>query len=307
MSIKQLDDASKIYKQLLDSMAKIDNKYSTTYQEQRVDAPDSLGMQKLTYEMPSEEDISRLAEQYYSANKQKEVSQINDSTSKTLQSLAQKAKSILEKATQGQIEIATERDADLKNTNYSAQKNNLTNSSIKSGMMDKINTLAEQALNTLQQNTDNSLNDIETQKSNLTDSAKQQLEALEEIYAKKIADKTEEIRQEALEKADEVTKYNNSVEEKEAKYKKSLADQLAELEKQEWQRLQEILELTERIGESGVEEQKAIEKYNAVKKVLDQYPPETALQILEGSTAFKSHLVDRYDSLRAYFSNKQQQ
>ena len=53
MSIKQLDDASKIYKQLLDSMAKIDNKYSTTYQEQRVDAPDSLGMQKLTYEMYS--------------------------------------------------------------------------------------------------------------------------------------------------------------------------------------------------------------------------------------------------------------
>ena len=70
------------------------------------------------------------------------------------------------------------------------------------------------------------------------------------------------------------------------------------------ERVAEMLKLREQIGESGVEAQKAEEKYRAIRSVLDQYSPEDALSILESSSAFKSHLGDLYDTLRAYYSNK---
>ena len=55
-----------------------------------------------------------------------------------------------------------------------------------------------------------------------------------------------------------------------------------------------------------LEKQKIEEKYRAVRSVLDQYSPEDALAILEGSSAFKIHLGDMYDSIRAYYYEKSQ-
>ena len=303
MSIRELDDVASIYNELLKKMASVDKKYSTTYQEQKVDAPQSLGLEKLSYKMPTEEEILSLAQQYYSSSKQEDVSSVKDGTAKNVETLNQKAKSILDKATQGQIEINQNRENNLKTANYSAQKNNLTNSSIKTGMTNKVNKLAQDALDTLQKTTDNSLADIEEQKSFLEQLSNQKLKELEEIYAQKIALKQEELRASAQKEADAVTKYNNTVDEKEAKYQKSLASQLAELEKQEWKRVAEMLELTERIGESGVAEQKAEEKYRAIRSVLDEFSPSDALAVLESSAAFKTHLGDLYDSLRAYYSS----
>ena len=77
MSIKQLEDASAVYKKILEDMAKVDKKYSTEYQEQEVDAPDSLGLQKLTYDMPTQEEVEQSAKQYYSAGKAEDISEIN--------------------------------------------------------------------------------------------------------------------------------------------------------------------------------------------------------------------------------------
>ena len=304
MSIKQLEDASAVYKKLLDSMAQVDRKYSTSYQEQKVNAPDSLGLQKLLYEMPTEEEVAKQAQQYYSAGKAKEASALNLATEKVLSELEEKAKNVLQQAVEGQLKINDQRESDLKNTNYATQVKNLTNSSIKTGMIDKVNTVAEKALDLLKQNTDNSIADIENKKNEAKELNQRQLEELEKIYAEKIAQKMAEIFEEAQKEADAVTKYNNSVDEKEAKYQKSLAAQMEELEKQEWQRVAEMLKLREQIGESGVEAQKAEEKYRAIRSVLDQYSPEDALGILESSSAFKSHLGDLYDTLRAYYSNK---
>lgn len=304
MSIKQLEDASAVYKKLLDSMAQVDRKYSTSYQEQKVNAPDSLGLQKLLYEMPTEEEVAKQAQQYYSAGKAKEASALNLATEKVLSGLEEKAKNVLQQAVEGQLKINDQRESDLKNTNYATQVKNLTNSSIKTGMIDKVNAVAEKALDLLKQNTDDSIADIENKKNEAKELNQRQLEELEKIYAEKIAQKMAEIFEEAQKEADAVTKYNNSVDEKEAKYQKSLASQMEELEKQEWQRVAEMLKLREQIGESGVEAQKAEEKYRAIRSVLDQYSPEDALGILESSSAFKSHLGDLYDTLRAYYSNK---
>ena len=248
MSIRELEDASKVYKKLLDDMEKVDKKYSTEYQEQKVDAPDSLGLEKLSYTLPTEEEAKKSATQYYSAGKAKDVSEINLSTEKTLKGLEEEAKNVLEQAVKKQTQIDVDRQKDLKTANYSTQVKNLTNSSIKTGMMDKVNTLAEQALNTLKQDTDNMLVDIETKKGDAKTLEQRRLEELEKIYAEKIAQKITEILSEAQKEADAVTKYNNSVDEKEAKYQKSLASQLAELEKQEWQRVAEMLALKKKLA-----------------------------------------------------------
>ncbi|MBS7304566.1 MAG: hypothetical protein KIG20_02690, partial [Eubacteriales bacterium] len=96
---------------------------------------------------------------------------------------------------------------------------------------------------------------------------------------------------------------NNSVDEKEANYQKSLAKQLKDLEEKEWARVQRILELTEKLGATGVERQKEREKYEAAKQILDQYSPETAYEILTGTAAFSDNLGSSYDQLKSYYKS----
>jgi len=304
MSIKQLEDASAVYKKLLDSMAKVDKKYSTEYVEQKVDAPESLGLKKLEYDMPSDEEIEEVAKQYFRANRESDISKINTSTQKSLNDLEKKAKSVLEEALKGQIKIDEEREKNLKRNNYDSQVKNLTNSSIKTGMENSINTLADDALKVLNSDTDNAIGNIDIQKQQLKELSERQLEDLEKVYAQKVATKVAELIEDAQEQLDSVTKYNNSVDEKEAKYKKSLESMLKELEEKEWDRVAEMLKLKNTIGESGVNQQKAEEKYRAIKSILDEYSPSDALQMLESSSAFKLHLGDLYDSLKAYYFNK---
>ena len=218
--------------------------------------------------------------------------------------MEQKTQNALQNALKNQIKIDQEREEDLKRNNYSAQVNNLTNSSIKSGMDNKINALADNDLKVLKSDTDNFINDIETQKQQVKELSQSQLDDLEEVYAQKVATKIADLFNEAQKQLDSVTKYNNSVDEKEAKYQKSLDATLKELEEKEWKRVAEMIKLKSTIGESGVNKQKAEEKYRAIRTVLDEYSSEDALKILESSNAFKSHLGDLYDSLKAYYTNK---
>lgn len=303
MSIKQLDDASKAYRELLDKMASIDKKYSSTYQEQTLDAPETLGLEKLTYTMPTDDEIAEIARQYYAASKAKDEQNVNTSAAKQLQSIEAKTKSVLEKALEGQTKVEAERKEDLKNADYSAQKRNLTNSSVRTGALQKVNDLADATIATLERNKENSLAALDREKLNLDNLTKEQLAALEKIYEEKILSKIGELKEDAARQADSVAKYNNSVDEKEANYQKSLAKQLKDLEEKEWARVQRILELTEKLGATGVERQKEREKYEAAKRILDQYPPETAYEILTSTAAFSDNLGSSYDQLKSYYKN----
>ncbi len=302
MSIKQLDDASETYRKLLEKMASIDKKYSSTYEEQTIDAPETLGLEKLTYTMPDDDEIAEIARQYYAASKSKDAQSIDTSAAKQLQSIEQRAKSILEKALEGQTEVESERREKLKKTDYSAQKRNLTDSSVRTGALQKVNDLADSAAATIERNKESSLAALDNEKTALADLTKEQLEALEKIYDEKILSKIGELKQDAAKQADNVTKYNNSVDEKEANYKKSLARQLEELKEKEWERVTKILELTEKIGATGVERQKEKEKYEAVKKVLDEYSPDVAYELLTSTAAFRNNLGSSYEQLKAYYA-----
>ena len=229
MSIKQLEDASKAYRELLDKMASIDKKYSSTYQEQTLDAPETLGLEKLTYTMPTDDEIAEIARQYYAASKAKDEQNVNTSAAKQLQSIEAKTKSVLEKALEGQTKVEAERKEDLKNADYSAQKRNLTNSSVRTGALQKVNDLADAAIATLERNKENSLAALDREKLNLDNLTKEQLAALEKIYEEKILSKIGELKEDAARQADSVAKYNNSVDEKEANYQKSLAKQLKDM------------------------------------------------------------------------------
>ena len=165
------------------------------------------------------------------------------------------------------------------------------------------NDLADAAIATLERNKENSLAALDQEKLNLDNLTKEQLAALERIYEEKILSKIGELKEDAARQADSVAKYNNSVDEKEANYQKSLAKQLKDMEEKEWARVQRILELTEKLGATGVERQKEREKYEAAKQILDQYPPETAYEILTSTAAFSDNLGSSYDQLKSYYKN----
>ncbi len=303
MSIKQLEDVSETYRKLLKQIEKIDKKYSASYQQPTIDAPKSLGLKKLTYNMPSEEEFSLYAQNYYTDDKKRETANVNNAAQKNLNEMSLKQQDLLTKAADGQTKIEQKKQEDITNAKFSASAKNLTDSSIAKGLIDKAEEGAAQKEAYINKLRDDALSQIDAQIAYLNELRQKKLQDIEEIYQTKMQEKITNLKEGAQKQLDQTTKYNNTVDAKEAGYQKSLAKQLTDLEKDEWRRVADILQLTEKLGSSGIEKQKEQEKYLSAKQILDQVSPHQALDILNGSNAFALHLGDMYDSLRAYYQN----
>ncbi len=298
MSIKQLEDVSETYQKLLKQIEKIDKKYSANYEQPNIDAPKSLGLKKLTYNMPNEEEFTLYAQNFYSDDKTRERANVNNSAQKDLNDFSLKQQGILVKADDQKKEIEEKKQEDITNAKFTASAKNLTDSSIAKGLIDKVENTATQNIADLDKMRDDALSQIDKQIAYLNELRQKKLEDIEAIYQARMNEKITDLKEEAQNKLDQTAKYNNTVDAQEANYQKSLAKQLSDLEKDEWQRVAEILKLTEKIGSSGMQKQKEQEKYLSAKQILDEVTPKEALNI-----AFALHLGDMYDSLCAYYQN----
>lgn len=304
MSIKQLDDASQAYKKFLDKMVEVDKKYGTSYNQPKINAPESLGLKKLAYDMPTEEEVAAAAQKYYEGDKARDVANVGANTDKSVNNLSGKAEQAKAVAVKSIADAEQKRQDDLKSANYATQAKNLVDSSIRTGVFEEINDDADQKITNAATTRDETIAEIDKEISRLNDLKLQKIKDIENEYAKRAESKAKSLMDEERQKADAVTKYNNSVEEKEAQYKKNLAKQLDAKERDEWQRVADMLNLTAKLGESGVARQKEEEKYREARNILDNFSPSDALAILESSAAFATHLGSMYDTLRAYYTNK---
>jgi hypothetical protein len=303
MSIKQLEEVSQTYQKLLKQIEKIDKKYSANYEQPGIDAPETLGLKRLTYNMPGEEEFALYAKDYYKDDQIKERANVNNSAQKDLNDFSLKQQDIITKADDGKKEIEQKKQEDITSAKFTSSAKNLTDSSIATGLIDKVKDTAELNIDGVNKMRDDALSRIDAQIAYLNELRQKKLMDIEEIYRAKISEKVADLKEDSQKKLDQTTKYNNTVDAQEAKYQKSLAKQLSDLEKNEWQRVADILELTEKIGSSGIQKQKEQEKYLSAKQILDEVTPEEALNILKSSNAFALHLGDMYDSLCAYYQN----
>lgn len=288
------DNIKKQYESYKKELDTINKRYSETYIEPETDMPQSLGLSKIEYETPSDEQLRKKAEISLSADKQAAAEKISRDTSEKIkkqQTLKDKAFS---EAVKQLIEIDREETETKREKENDALARNLARSSIASEGIKQVESYADEMRAQTQRERDDAIDAISREIDALKRDASRALSENEKVFLSKLEAETEKLRQAAEKEKREAEKYNNSIAEKEAEYGKELEKRAKELERQEWERLARLAEIKNKQGENAVQSMKQKEILTATKAFYDSLSPADALGIFLSDTGMQSTLGDDY-------------
>ncbi len=288
------DNIKKQYESYKKELDTINKRYSETYIEPETDMPQSLGLSKIEYETPSDEQLRKKAEISLSADKQAAAEKISRDTSEKIkkqQTLKDKAFS---EAVKQLIDIDREETETKREKENDALARNLARSSIASEGIKQVESYADEMRAQTQRERDDAIDAISREIDALKRDASRALSENEKVFLSKLEAETEKLRQAAEKEKREAEKYNNSIAEKEAEYGKELEKRAKELERQEWERLARLAEIKNKQGENAVQSMKQKEILTATKAFYDSLSPADALGLFLSDTGMQSTLGDDY-------------
>lgn len=288
------DNIKKQYESYKKELDTINKRYSETYIEPETDMPQSLGLSKIEYETPSDEQLRKKAEISLSADKQAAAEKISRDTSEKIkkqQTLKDKAFS---EAVKQLIDIDREETETKREKENDALARNLARSSIASEGIKQVESYADEMRAQTERERDDAIDAISREIDALKRDASRALSENEKVFLSKLEAETERLRQAAEKEKREAEKYNNSIAEKEAEYGKELEKRAKELEWQEWERLARLAEIKNKQGENAVQSMKQKEILTATKAFYDSLSPADALGLFLSDTGMQSTLGDDY-------------
>ena len=288
------DNIKKQYESYKKELDTINKRYSETYIEPETDMPQSLGLSKIEYETPSDEQLRKKAEISLSADKQAAAENISRDTSEKIkkqQTLKDKAFS---EAVKQLIDIDREETETKREKENDALARNLARSSIASEGTKQVESYADEMRAQTERERDDAIDAISREIDALKRDASRALSENEKVFLSKLEAETERLRQAAEKEKREAEKYNNSIAEKEAEYGKELEKRAKELERQEWERLARLAEIKNKQGENAVQSMKQKEILTATKAFYDSLSPADALGLFLSDTGMQSTLGDDY-------------
>ncbi|MGN0782317.1 MAG: hypothetical protein ACI4M1_04050 [Christensenellales bacterium] len=288
------DNIKKQYESYKKELDTINKRYSETYIEPETDMPQSLGLSKIEYETPSDEQLRKKAEISLSADKQAAAEKISRDTSEKIkkqQTLKDKAFS---EAVKQLIDIDREETETKREKENDALARNLARSSIASEGIKQVESYADEMRAQTERERDDAIDAISREIDALKRDASRALSENEKVFLSKLEAETERLRQAAEKEKREAEKYNNSIAEKEAEYGKELEKRAKELERQEWERLARLAEIKNKQGENAVQSMKQKEILTATKAFYDSLSPADALGLFLSDTGMQSTLGDDY-------------
>lgn len=288
------DNIKKQYESYKKELDTINKRYSETYIEPETDMPQSLGLSKIEYETPSDEQLRKKAEISLSADKQAAAEKINRETAEKLkkqQTLKDKAFS---EAVKQLIDIDREETEAKREKENDALARNLARSSIASEGIKQVESYADEMRAQTQRERDDAVDAISREIDALKRDSSRALSENEKVFLSKLEAETEKLRQAAEKEKREAEKYNNSIAEKEAEYGKELEKRAKELEQQEWERLARLAEIKNERGESALQDMRQKEILSATKAFYDSLSPADALGLFLSDTGMQSTLGDDY-------------
>lgn len=288
------DNIKKQYESYKKELDTINKRYSETYVKPETDMPGSLGLSKIEYETPSDEQLRKKAEISLSADKQAAAEKINRDTAEKLkkqQTLKDKAFS---EAVKQLIDIDREETEAKREKENDALARNLARSSIASEGIKQVGSYADEMRAQTQRERDDAVDAISREIDALKRDSSRALSENEKVFLSKLEAETEKLRQAAEKEKREAEKYNNSIAEKEAEYGKELEKRAKELEQQEWERLARLAEIKNERGESALQDMRQKEILTATKAFYDSLSPADALGLFLSDTGMQSTLGDDY-------------
>ena len=274
----------------------IDAKYSLDYAEPKIELPDSLNLEKMTYTPKSEQELVELAEQQIMATVMSKQRTLDSSYSTKVKAIARK-----------RTEAGKELTSKLKKVdeNYGEALANVERKLTNNGLLFSTTATAyrEQAYaNYNQQKTDCNLNydadiqALDAEERDLDDVYQQSCGMLEEEKQALKGKKYQELLAAEAKAKTAVEKYNNNVDEKEQRYQITRAKFIESMRRAERDRVLDMTKLYLQLGDVTYRDRMIREKYAAAQDTFWNLRRHEAHALLEYDSFLSFHLGNYYST-----------
>ena len=298
------EDMEKLYltqfNKFKEELEGIDKKYSADIGSVDVAMPDSLGLTKREYEMPTEDELYKLAKEALQSKYQTSKHSIEESDSKSKNNFQNKMTEAEQDATKSKEKLNRSLAKEISAIKEDATSKGVARSSIVTSAVER----AQQEYGEKASDVDGEYQDkvqlITTGLEQLANQTKQALEALQQSHDSEVVAKAQKMLEDAQKEYQEVVKYNNSIDEKETKYQKERAEALNKAYNDEVERAQKIVQMYNTIGKSGVEKMAMQEKLEKAKEYFASMPKSIAQKLIQSDSSMRHYFGEYYDYLLSY-------
>lgn len=293
---ERMQELLEIYAKMKAEILQIDEKYSLTYKEPKLELPDSLNLQKMTYEPKSEQELNELAEQYYAANVLSKQRSLDSAYMTKLKTIARKRAEAARDLTDD-LKKADEDYADaLEKLQRKLINNGLLFSTTASHYREAAMTDYTNHKNECNRNYDQDLSALNAEENDVEavyNDACAKLEEERQTLTAKRYQALLEIEQKAKTSVD---KYNNSIEEKEQRYQYTRAKFIESMRRAERDRVLTMTKLYLQLGEISYRDRMLREKYATAQDYFYPLRRHEATALLTYDSFLMMHLETYYSS-----------
>jgi len=286
------DISDKNISEIVDDLNEIKNKYKSL---DFVDAPETLGLEKIEIKEYSDDDINKLAKDSLAQKYNLKTTNTNESFKNKIDDIIKNNKDLSIQNEYNVEKVNNYYDQSIKETENQALKRGLARSSIIISEISNIEGSRAKELSNILQNLQNSIFENEVKIQNLNQQKEQALSNLDIEYALELEEKIKDLTDDYNKKKEEAIKFNNNVEKLEADYKLNL-------DKQKLDKKKQTLALKEKYGEDIYQNEIQENQYSYLKNYFDTLDPKYALSIFLTNKDLKNILGDNYAKMYKYLS-----
>ncbi len=286
---------------MLTDLRAIDSSYSLVAEANTLELPETLGENTLEYTPLTAAEVLAKAAKYFEADYIDKQFDINSQADNSIAKLEHKITAVQGALVNKISDITAECiEKCLTSRNHSID-NGIVNSSI-----------CEHAVSAIEEEYDNKkveaqavanaeVDIYQDEISTVEISQQQALDNLEDVRDAKIEEKTLEVEDDELAKQNYVTDYNNDVDVRETKYQYNRAKDIYDANNDERDRAVDIAELQLKLGDAGLADFIAQQKFAYAKSVVQNMSYTDAKYFL--TSAISSHLGSYYSAFVDYVNN----
>lgn len=298
------EDMEKLYltqfNKFKEELEGIDKKYSADIGSVDVAMPDSLGLTKREYEMPTEDELYKLAKEALQSKYQTSKHSIEESDSKSKNNFQNKMTEAEQDATKSKEKLNRSLAKEISAIKEDATGKGVARSSIVTSAVERAQKEYGEKASDVDGEYQDKVQLITTGLEQLANQTKQALEALQQSHDSEVVAKAQKMLEDAQKEYQEVVKYNNSIDEKETKYQKERAEALNKAYNDEVERAQKIVQMYNTIGKSGVEKMAMQEKLEKAKEYFASMPKSIAQKLIQSDSSMRHYFGEYYDYLLSY-------
>ena len=291
-----MQELLKIYDKLKETIIYIDTKYSLVYVEPKVELPDSLNLQKMTYTPKTEGELKALAEQYVAATVLSKQRGLDSNYLTKVKTLGRKRTEL----TREQSDKVKKIDDDYAETLQKLERKLINNRLLFSTTATSARASATADYSAKKQESNLSYQE----ELRASDTEESDVDAVYDESCAKLEEERQALiakRYQALVEAEEkaktnVDKYNNSIEEKEQRYQYTRAKFIESVRRAERDRVLTMTKLYLQLGEVSYHDRMLREKYAAAQDAFWPLRRNEATALLSYDSFLSMHLETYYST-----------